>query len=234
MKEENESLKLFQKALADVLNEKADRVLEQDPEKPVYSKRHQRAMKKILSGKQAPLNKILKEKRIKRRVIAILVAAALLLAGGLTVYAKQDAIVRFVTKIFDGYTTGSYREEPGNEAAVPDVIEQEYMPTYVPEGYELTEHSSDDAVNRIEWQNNDEEILIFSQSVIGTKYNLDNEHSTFETKDIGKYSVLIVTHEVAGRFYIWTDEKYSYSIHCSEYFLQEEISRMILSVSEKK
>ena len=30
------------------------------------------------------------------------------------------------------------------------------------------------------------------------------------------------------------DEKYSYSIHCSEYFLQEEISRIILRVSEKK
>ena len=225
---------LFKQALTEGTVRKYNKELSRCDTDDTVSERYRKAMKRIIknAGKQSTAAR--GKGTVKKRVIAVLIAAALLLAGGLTVYAKRDAIVRFVTQIFDGYTKGSYREEPGNEDAAPEVIEQEYMPSYVPKGYELANHIFDDTLNRIEWLNADEEYLIFSQNLIGANYAMDNEHSTFEIKDIGEYSVHILKHENAGSIYLWTDEKYSYSIRCTDNLPQDEISRMILSVSEKK
>lgn len=140
MYNDNDDWMLFKRALAEGISRKYNKELSKCDTDDTVSERYRKAMKRIIknAGKQSTAGR--GKGTVKKRVIAVLIAAALLLAGGLTVYAKRDAIVRFVKQIFDGYTEGSYIEEPGNEAAVPDVIEQEYMPTYIPKGYELADH----------------------------------------------------------------------------------------------
>lgn len=232
MYEVNDDLKLFRQAFVEAMKENTRMILAEYPEKPVYSKKHKRAMKRILSKQGKPTIK--KSGRIspKKRLIAALVVAILLLLGGLTVYAKREAVVEFMEQIHEIFTRVFYHKEQENGADFPDTIEEERIPTYVPNGFVLQDYQSSLSNVYVVWKNEDESIT-FNQDIIGTVYNLDNEHSGFTTMSIGDYIVYAKQNESLNT-YIWNDGIYSYSLDCPATMVLEDVSYMIQSVSKIK
>ena len=232
MDQANEDFKLFRQALIEAMDEKSRMILEKYPETPVYSKRYIRAMNRILSGQRKPSAKTSGRISPKKRLIAALVVAVLLLLGGLTVYAKREAVVEFFEQIHEKFTRAFYRKEQENGTDFPDTIEEERIPTYVPEGFVLQDYQSSLFTVYVVWQNEDESIT-FNQDIIGAVYNLDNEHSSFTTICIGDYIVYAKQNESMNT-YIWNDGIYSYSLDCPASLVFEDVSHMILSVSKIK
>ncbi len=231
MKEINNSMKLFRQAFIEAMNENTMNILAEYPEKPVYSKKHLRAMKHIISGREKPPIKTSGRAFPRKRLIAILIAAAILL-GGLTVYANRDAVVKLVEKIYDTFTRITYNKDQDNESDLPNGIEEERIPTYVPDGFILQDYKSSLTTVYAVWQNENESIT-FCQYIINAAYDFDNERSDFITMMIGDYTVQAILNESLNT-YIWNDGEYAYSIDCTVTMELEEVAHMIQSVSIKE
>lgn len=230
MNEINDDLKLFRQAFVEAMHENTQMILAGYPEKTVFSQRHKRAMKRILSGQRKTPIKTSGRISPRKRLIAAFVAAVLLLLGGLTVYAKREAVIEFIERIYEKFTRVSYHEEPEDEADFPETIEEERIPASVPEGFVLQDYQSSLFKVNVVWQK-EEEYIIFRQSTMGTVYNFDNEYSDSTTILIGNNTVYIVQNEYSN-FYIWNDGRYSYSLDCPATLTLEDISQMIQSVTK--
>ena len=231
MYEVNDNLKLFRQAFVEAMHENTQMILAEYSEKPVFSKKHKRAMNRILSGQGKRTIKTSNRISVKTRLVAALVAAFLLL-GGLTVYAHRDAVVEFIEQIYDAFTRVFFHEEQENEAGLPDTIEEERIPTYVPEGFVLQNYQSSLSNVFLVWEK-DEQFIIFKQNVIGSSYNIDNEYSDFITMTIGDSTVYVKQNDNLNT-YIWNDGTYSYALDCSATLIFEDVSHMIQSVSKVK
>lgn len=224
-----ENLKLFRQALIEATNEKTQKILDNYPGKVFFSKQHKRAMRQILNkgGKTVAVD----HRRAwgRKQIIAALVAAILLMFGGLTVYAYRNEIVNFAVKVFDSFTKVQYSD---SETDMPDTIEEVRVPTYVPEGYELKVYDTGLTRIQLKWENSEEKFIHFEQSIIESIYNFDNENSSFDELTIGDYRIYTVRYDQIN-IYLWHDGKYMYTINCSDNLLFEEISQMILSVDSE-
>ena len=225
---------LFKQALMDAAIKKYNDELSQCDMDDTVSARYKRVIRQIIKKVQKSETVSIGHRQRwsnKKRVVAVL-AAIILLLGGLTVYAKRDAIVSFVEQIFEKFTKVSYQEEPNNETNISDSIEQAYIPAYIPDGFELQDTDRSLTTYQMQWINLDGAKIVFDQGVIGATYYFDNEHSSFETMTVGEYDVYS-THSVWMHTYLWSDESYSYSISIYNTDIPfEEIEKMILSLSE--
>lgn len=232
MYEVNDNLKLFRQALVEAMHENTQMVLAEYPEKPVFSKKHRRAMKRILFSHGKRTIKTSSRVSVRTRLIAALVAVVLLLLGGLTVYANREAVVEFMEQIYETFTRIFFHEEQEDGEGSLDSIEEERIPTYVPDGFVMQNHQSALSGVYVVWQK-EEEYIIFNQSTIGNIYNFDNEHGDFTTIMIGDSTVYAKQDEYLNT-YIWNDGIYTYSLSCTATLKFEDVGHMIQSVSNIK
>ena len=121
------NLELFKQAISEGLSEKLDSVVNSYTDEIVCSEKHRLAMRTIVYGK-AETKRTWSPK--KRRIIAILVAAALLLTSCAVIFRNE--ICEIVGEFFAKYVYSG--DETGMET-----IEEVYELTYLPEGYGLKE-----------------------------------------------------------------------------------------------
>lgn len=232
MYEANDDLKLFQQAFIEAMKDNTRMVLAEYPEKPLYSKKHRRAMKQIMFGQRKPPIKTPGRIFQRKHMIAAFIAAVLILLSGLTIYANREAVVEFMKQIYETFTRVSFREDQEDEADFPDTIEEERIPAYVPDGFVMQDHQSVLLGVYVVWQK-EEEYIIFNQSTIGNVYDLDNERSDFTIMTIGDFTVYTNQNEYSNT-YIWNDEIYSYSLSCPTTLEVEDVGHIIQSVSKIK
>lgn len=230
MYEVNDDLKLFRQAFIEAMKENTRLILAEYPEKPVYSKKHKRAMKQILAGQGKQVIRTSSRSSVRTRLIAALVAAVLLLLGGFTIYAKREAVIEIMEQIYEKFTRIFYHEEQEDGTNFPDIIEEERIPTYVPNGFVLQDYQLSLSGVYVVWQK-EEESITFSQGTMETVYDLDNEYSDFTTIAIGNSTVYAKQNEYLNT-YIWNDGVYSYSLKCPVTLEFEDVSHMIQSVSK--
>ena len=218
--------------LKDILWEARERytadIIAFDPSEHVFSPSHASRMKKIL--KNAPHKACKGLPRPNKRLIALLIAAAMVIFGGLTVYAHGDQVVRFVKEVFSSFNTVSYE----SDSDVPEYIETEYTMEYVPEGYEKSSESIDDAGVWIQWTREEGEEIIFKQGLINTSImNNDNEHSSDEHIQIGEFTVYHISSDTGYCSFVWTNNEYTFRIASLTPLSLEEATKMIESVNPK-
>lgn len=228
MYEANDDLKLFRQAFVEAMHENTQMVLAEYPEKPVFSKRHKRVMKRILSGQRKPPIKTSGRILPRKRLIATFVAAGLLLLGGLTVYAKREAVIEFIEQIYEKFTKVSDPEEPEKGKKPSDSLEEAQLPAYVPDGFEMRDYQTSLFGLYIMWQNG-EETIIFSLNIKGTVDDFDNELRDAAQMTIGSATVYVLQDEDSNT-YIWNDEIYSYSLRCPAALGPEDVRQMIQSL----
>ena len=230
MGENENGLGLFRNALIEASWRKAKQIFEEDPAEVQFSAEHLRKMKQILRYSEHK-TWIGHPKLGRKRIVAALIAAIMLLVGSITVYANRDAIIRFMEQAFGKYTRVSYQcDDP--DAEIPEWIEEEYTLGYVPEGYELSRYEFNDSVVWFKWKNPADDRILFTQSLIDNAYTqYDNENSESEQIRVSNMMVYYTNHSSATSAYLWTDGLYAYELKCPAELPRAEVIRMIESVT---
>ncbi len=140
-----------------------------------------------------------------RRVIALIVAAALLLLTACAAYIYREELRGlFVEKTNDRDKIYATDEPPKNDALIQEV----YTLTYVPEGFELIRKEKDASIVSYEWVNNEGKYILYTQLNQNTPLIIDK----------GRYYVIKVSeyeNEIYYSFnenlyvYVWNDGKYN-------------------------
>ena len=214
-----EALELFRQAL-----DRADEQLEAEMtartgEIAVTRAEHETGVARIMEAFRG-----YRSRKVKRRILIALLAAVLAVLASCTVYVNRDKIASFVEKFYDGNVDVSFGDIP--EDAPTEILEI-YMPSYIPEGYELVEMYSDFAMVKAEWENSDGKKMVFRQFLLwGTVHGWDNEETEIKTLIINDIPVYYAQHNYET-FYLWNDGNYSYKLSIEDSFTAEEIESIL-------
>ena len=205
--------RLFGQALADVISKKLDEELRECKETAACSRAHSRYVKYTVKYGESP-----KARKISKRTIALIIAAALLLTGCAALV--RDQIAGFFMTILE---TRNVIESPMDGTEYPETIEEKRIPQVLPEGYELVDEVFTSRALDMTWKNASGELLCYSQRVHdGYLSGVDNEHGEWVGKEICGVRVLFYDHLDGEIQFLWMDE-YVYHIYSSQRLSQQEI-----------
>ena len=220
---EKSNLELFKQALNEAWDNKIRREVESCTEEIVTSERHKAAMRAILNG---TYGKSAKWKLTRAKVIAILVAAALLLASCAVIYRNE--IRDLVEKVFEDFCKATYSDEGADEDAIEDIYEL----SYVPEGYVLEESNVTPIYVKYTFIDSNN-ILIFEQRAL--------DYSSFAFDVESGYALWLSDNELdiyykttkAVHIYLWNDGCYSIKIRSTTPLTHEELKSIIDGITTK-
>ena len=197
---------LFKQALVEGVNRRIDRELAACEEEVVFSRRHIKAMTRIIKGKTPA-------KPINRKMVAILVAAAILLLAGCAIIYR-DEIRGFITDVREFFVKVTFDEGENFSQTIDEIYEL----TYVPEGYVCEDHYIN--LNLVQYIFEDSEgnkIKFIQQPIDVSSFMVDIEHDYDKFANIGSYAIYY--RQTNGTYYyIWNDGKYAFTINSTEEF----------------
>ena len=195
----------------------------------VFSKKYQKMMNRMLSGKQKNHSEFLNTSW--KRVAAFIVAFAMVLGCSMTVKAFREPVVGFFTNVYEKIIEIFFDDD--DIAKAPSEIETVYTLGYVPEGYEMESYSMNEikTTTRTVFINNETK-LIFYQYILDGRTDLDNEDSKFEYIYIGDMKVIFVDKNET-RSLFWNTHEYAFSLIVDTKVSEDEWIAIIQSISEK-
>ena len=214
-------LELFKQALNEAVSNKFDKMADECTEEIVYSEKHKLAMRMIIYGK-ADTKRVWSPRM--RRIIAILIAVALLLTSCGIIFRNE---IREIFKEF--FVSLTYEGDEESNETLKDV----YYLSYVPEGYIINKETATNMRVKYEYVNESGEIICFEQrAIISSDFVVDSESGYSKIQEIEKYEVY---YRFTDKYhiYIWNNEKYSMSIKSSTYLSNEEIILLIDGITTK-
>ena len=161
-----------------------------------------------------------------KKLIAAIIAAALLLSAAISAYALREPIKDFFIERFGTHDHYSY------DAVVPsEVKEGIYEPTWIPENYVEIEHSETTTSVFSMWSDGTEMIML-SQDIITTEGVYDTEGIEYEeiTIDNIKYRYL---YKNGNTTLLWLSEKYSFMLWCTN-ITKEDALKIATSLKVEK
>ncbi len=218
------NLELFKQAISEGLSNKFDSVANSHTEEIVCSEKHELAMRAIVYGKA-------EKKRVwtpkMKRIIAILVAAALLLTSCGIIFHNQ--IRDFVEDICDFFVAITYT----NKDSAGFEIDEIYELTYVPEGYCLEEENISHTIIKLVFSNSNGDKMRFEQRILdGTDFVVDSENGYTKINDIQDYGVYY-RFTNSNHVYVWNNGNYSMSLTSDQIITHEEIILIINGIQIK-
>lgn len=163
----------------------------------------------------------------KAWVVALLVAAALLLTG-CSVYALSEDVRNFVEELFDEYVVVFFEGEPSESVSV--AIEEYYVMTMEPDGYEKVFETKNWSANITKWENAQGDFLRFAQYRAEGSMALDLEEDAVTTEiEIGGYTVHCRDGE-KNHYYVWNDGRYVFLINGSQALDEQTLAGMMASI----
>lgn len=194
------NLELFKQAINEAVSNKFDNMAASCTEEIVCSEKHTLAMRAIVYGKTD--TKRVWSPRMKR-IIAILVAAALLLTSCGIIFRNE--IREMFKELFASITF------EGDESKV-DTIDEIYELSYIPDGYYLKETIIRPLTVYYSFVNDNGENIKFEQRVLdGTDFTVDSEIGYSKIFEVQKYDVYY-RENAENNTFIWKTDKYSFII----------------------
>ena len=218
---EKTNRELFEEVLLEGANRRIDREIAEFDEAFICSNNHIKNMARILNGKgiKKPLN---------RKMIAILVAAAILLLAGCGVIFRQE-IREFITNIKEFFVEIRF-DNGENESRTIDEI---YELTYLPEGYKLEKQEINITMVDYIFTDSSESYIRFIQRPIDpSSFAVDIEHGDYEIINIGEYEVYSQQLN-DSYYYIWNDGKYSMQLYTSDELSEQTLALIINGINVK-
>lgn len=196
-----------------------------------YSKHFLRGMKRILRAEKYGYLKLVNAKW--KRTVAACVTVCILLSGAMSVKAIREPVIEFIEYCYEEFTRFVFGENNSSELDVPETIETEYAPTYIPEGYTQTSSESHLQVSSITYENSNLEKIIFMQTVVTyINWNFDTETKDYQIIDVNGMEVYYLVDDTHG-YYQWFNNNYLFSLDFTGDIKQEEVLRIISSITEK-
>lgn len=215
------NLELFKQALNEAVSNKFDKMADECTEEIVCSERHKLAMRTIIYGK-ADTSRAWSP-RVKR-IIAILVAAALILTSCGIIFRNQ------IREIFEEfYVKLTY---DGNEESNKN-IDEVYVLGYVPEGYVLENEFLSTTYVKYKFMTSEGDVLYFEQRAIAhSGYYIDSESGYSKIEEIEEFDVY---YRFTNKFYhyVWNNETYTMTIKSSIKLSNENIILLINEITTK-
>lgn len=211
---------LFKQALVEGVNRRLDREIAAYDEDIAYSRRHIKNMARIVNGKTP-------RKPLSPKMIAILVAAAILLASCAIIYRGE--IRDFITDVKEFFVKVTFDKGESESK----FIEEYYEPTYVPEGYVLEKQNLSSTISQFTYRNNEGHSIKFVQQPLDTSsFYVDIEHGYDEIFCVGDNRIYY--QEADGvNCYIWNDGKYALKLNLSEELSLQELEIIINGIKTK-
>ena len=194
----------------------------------VFSKKYQKNIDRMLSGKQKSYPKFLNSSW--KRVVASIVVVAMVFGGSMTVKAFREPVVEFFTNIYEKIVEIFFDDE--DIAKAPSEIETVYTLGYIPEGYEYDTFYSNEVSTKITWINENNQI-VFCQYVLDGRTALDNENTNYQYIYIDDIKV-VVTEKNGKRSLFWNTDEYAFSLDINVDVSEEEWITIIKSIVEKE
>lgn len=169
----------------------------------------------------------LRRRRLKTALIAAVIAAATLLCG-CTAYVYREQIADF---LLEHTFLRTYVSQEAAATSISDLPEPNYRLSYVPAGYELTEEKTQAVGSDSIWTNSESEKIIFYQDLKNLKATVDNENTAKYTITTEDRTILYFEIEKSFYVYMWNDDCFTFKLKTSEKFTDEEILRMIESMT---
>ena len=212
---------LFKQALVEGVSRRIDREIAACDEEVNYSRRHIKNMECIVKGKTP-------KKPINKKMIAILVAAAVLLLAGCAIIYR-DEIREFVTDIREFFVKIDFEDGENESRAIDEIYEL----TYLPEGYSLENQHIGQMVVQYLFANAENDIIRFiQQSIDASNFYVDIEHSDNVIFEIGDYTVY--SRQTNGTYYyLWNDGKYALKLNSKEELSHETLEAIINGIKIK-
>lgn len=212
---------LFKQALVEGVNRRIDRELAACEEEVFFSRRHIKAMNRIIKGKTPA-------KPINRKMVAILVAAAILLLAGCAIIYR-DEIRGFITDVREFFVKVTFDKGESESR----VIDEVYELTYIPDGYVLEKQNVDhNAVQCIFKDSKGSKIKFIQQPLDNASFMVDVEHGDYDIIKIDQYEVYYrETDEI--NYYVWNDGKYALNIYSTEHLSEITLQLIIKGIKTK-
>ena len=213
-------LELFKQALNEGVSNRFEKISSDYAGEITHSERHNLAMRAIVYGKTD--KKRTWSPRMKR-IVAILVAAALLLTSCGIIFRNV------IREVFEElYVKLSY----DGDGELLEFIEEVYYPGYVPEGYVFEKEER--TTNHVRYVfSNQENVLHFEQGLIkNSNQVIDSETGYSQIYEIEGYEVYY-RFAMGYHFYIWSNSDYSLSIKVNTKLTNEEIAKIINGITTK-
>ena len=194
----------------------------------VFSKKYQKNIDRMLSGKQKSHPKFLNTSW--KRVVASIVVVAMVFGGSMTVKAFREPVVEFFTNIYEKIVEIFFDDD--DIAKAPSEIETIYTLGYVPDGYVEESFDSDELTTKIYWTNGDDKIY-FKQYTLDSETHLDNEISDYQIFCICDIKIAMIE-KYGKRILFWNDDEYAFTLTMSVDVSEEDYVNMIKSTVEKE
>ncbi|WP_312812772.1 DUF4367 domain-containing protein [Sedimentibacter sp.] len=163
--------------------------------------------------------RILKRAYVYSKKVAVFVSIIISIGFGtlMTAEAVQNAVISTVVEWYEDHngfifknTSDKSSEEILNESKIK-------IPSYIPEGFELSESEDYDSFKLYVYKNEEGKNLVFNATVVTDKNEtfIDNEHTDYEIIEINNNEVYLFSGK--GRDYdyasvIWTEGNIKYEI----------------------
>lgn len=212
---------LFKQALVEGVNRRLDREISACDENIAYSRRHIKNMERIVKGKTP-------KKPINKKMVAILVAAAVLLLAGCAIIYRNE-IREFFTDLSEYFVKIKFEDGENFSQNIEDIYEL----TYVPDGYALETQVINRMVVQYKFTNEDgESIKFIQQSLDASNFYVDIENSDNVIIEIGEYTVY--SRQTNGTYYyLWNDGKYALHVYSIMELSDSELMLIINGVVTK-
>ena len=206
---------LFKQAINEALTNKFQRMADACDEEIVCSRRHRKAMRAIVNGKTP-------KKPLSTKMIAILVAAAVLLLAGCAIIYR-DEIRDFITDVREFFVKVTFDEGEQESREIEEIYEL----TYIPDGYSLEDQTINRMMVKYLFTNSDGKWIQFIQRSLDTSsFSIDSEHSDNTIIEVENYT--IYTRKTGNMYYyLWNDGKYAMQICSSESLSDDELLLII-------
>ena len=186
-----------------------------------FSEKFEKSMNKLIKKNSRIVFST--RQRIKKGLIAAIIAIVVLFTGLMSVSATRTPFVEILKKVFSDHNEISITEE-----SIPpvDTIETEYTLSYIPDGYKLKSYDKGILSVLTIWSNDRGEDIIFDQFIMNSGINIDTEHG-YEELNINGYEAYYFTNKL-----LWTDGTYWFSVSKTNAD-KEELLELSKSLTEK-
>ena len=175
-------------------------------------------------------NKKINSYKLHKKTISLIAAVVIILSLVFAVTVAGDEIYNFFIEISE---KGTHFFTPQNTEN-PQVIENSYCPSYIPQGYYTDDSFVDRHMLSYTFKNDDSQI-VFSQMVdnnIG--HSINTEHEEYQIISILDCEVFYVFVENQNAYdFVWHNNGYLFTLTCINFIDFEEAVKIIESVEEK-
>ena len=178
--------------------------LKRDPEflpSEESAKRFEKLLKAHLRKDKGKSRRKFLYKAVNRVAVAVLAVVITFSVAMVSVQAFRVKVLNLLIDVEERYTSFQLTEDDASGSGKPSVNwTNEYMPAYIPDGYEVSDSKNLDSIKSIMYKNAADQVIMYKEFSSGTNLAVDSENASRNEKiDInGNAGNLIVKNSMAS------------------------------------